>query len=102
MATIATLPPLPPLPPPLPELDAEDVRAIVRPPTHVIRDDERWEHALGDQAQLALLGRAVLEQLTMELLFLVRPLPSAEELVVRHRVTGFAVSGGSDPGSGAP
>jgi hypothetical protein len=76
-----------PLPPPLPALDADDVRAVVTAPTDVIdlaRDDERWEHELGDQARLALLGRVVLEELTSELLFHVRPLPTAEEMVVRH------------------
>jgi hypothetical protein len=73
-----------PLPPPLPALSEEDVHAVVTP-VDLTRDKDRWEHALGDQARLALLGRTVLEEQTTELLFLVRPLPqSADAFEVRQ------------------
>jgi hypothetical protein len=70
--------------PPLPGLEEDDVHAIM----DIAARDERWEHALGDRARLACLGRAVLETIATELMFLLRPLPSAEEMVVGLRVCG--------------
>jgi hypothetical protein len=74
--------------PPLPGLAEDDVHAIMDIATRTHEEDERWEHALGDRARLACLGRAVLETIATELMFLLRPLPSAEEIVVGLRVCG--------------
>jgi hypothetical protein len=78
--------PVSPSLPRLPGLRNCDYRAITAPSVAVYlpeADVKRWQRALCDKARLIVLGTTVIETITMELLYKIRPRLDAEQLEVR-------------------